>query len=530
MNQYVKKYRFQLIAAIISILISTAFAVSLQFFKGKVLDFAVAGDTGETIKYAIYLIIFIFVEIAFYYLYNLFSARFVVSSTKELKTDIFNSILHHSYIQYRNHLQGEYIARYTNEADLIMERRFAMLPMLWEIVLKVLFVSAALFFLDWRIALITIFLLTTPLYVPKLIEKSLQNAQANYIKSVELNLAKVNDWLSGFEIIKNFSIENHILRQFRMVNDDAMEKMFKDTQLGLISRLITTLMSYISYFVILAFATYLVLGGEFSAGDFFVSIGMIDQLSYPLISLSGIIRQLVAIRPSCQSMEKFIESSLGNLKHKTISTLAKDIRIIDLSFSYDKTKPLLNNINLVIEKGKRYLLQGPSGYGKTTLINLLLRYFDPDTGQILIDGDSITNYDDTYGLMTIVRQDNVLFHDTLRNNLTMYKEADETSLISLLNSLGLSKFANEKGLDTIVTESGTNLSGGEKKRICLGRALLRESEVLILDEPLANLDPISARAIETFLLNLSDRTMIVVSHQFSPDLLSGFDGVIEFGQ
>jgi ABC-type multidrug transport system fused ATPase/permease subunit len=184
----------------------------------------------------------------------------------------------------------------------------------------------------------------------------------------------------------------------------------------------------------------------------------------------------------------------------------------------------------VIEKGKRYLLQGPSGYGKTTLINLLLRYFDPDTGQILIDGDSITNYDDTYGLMTVVRQDNVLFHDTLRNNLTMYKEADDTTLISLLNSLGLSKFANEKGLDTIVTESGTNLSGGEKKRICLGRALLRESEVLILDEPLANLDPISARAIETFLLNLGDRTMIVVSHQFSSDLLNGFDGVIEFGQ
>ncbi len=529
MNKYVQKYRLLFIGAIISILISTAFAVLLQFFKGNVLDYAVAGNSHETIKYAIYLIGCILVEIGFYYLYSLFSARFVVNCTKGLKTDIFNSLLNHSYIQYKKHLQGEYIAKYTNEADLIKERRFAMLPMLWEIVLKILLVSAALFFLDWRIALITISLLTTPLYVPKLIEKSLHNAQANYIKAVESSLAKVNDWLSGFEIIKNFSIEQHILRQFRLVNDDAMDKMFKDTQLGLISRLITTLMSYLSYFVVLAFAAYLVLEGEFSAGDFFISIGMIDQLSYPLISLSGIIRQLVAIRPSCQTMEEFIQYSSAETKHNTISTFDNEIRLTNLSFSHDKTKPLLNNLNLVIEKGKRYLVKGPSGCGKTTLINLMLRYYDPDKGQVTIDGTPITNYTDTYGLMTIVRQDTILFHDTLRNNLTMYKDGNDSSLISLLNRFGLSKFANKNALDTMITENGTNLSGGEKKRICLARALLRDTEVLILDEPLANLDPLSARAIETFLLNLKERTMIVVTHQFSSDLIKGFDEVIEMG-
>ncbi len=529
MNKYVQKYRLLFIGAIISILISTAFAVLLQFFKGNVLDYAVTGNSHETIKYAIYLFGCILVEIGFYYLYSLLSARFVVNCTKGLKTDIFNSLLNHSYIQYKKHLQGEYIAKYTNEADLIKERRFAMLPMLWEIVLKILLVSAALFFLDWRIALITISLLTTPLYVPKLIEKSLHNAQANYIKAVELSLAKVNDWLSGFEIIKNFSIEQHILRQFRLVNDDAMDKMFKDTQLGLISRLITTLISYLSYFVVLAFAAYLVLEGEFSAGDFFISIGMIDQLSYPLISLSGIIRQLVAIRPSCQTMEEFIQYSSAETKHKTISALDNEIRLTNLSFSHDKTKPLLNNLNLVIEKGKRYLVKGPSGCGKTTLINLMLRYYDPDKGQVTIDGMPITNYNDTYGLMTIVRQDTILFHDTLRNNLTMYKDVNDSSLISLLNRLGLSKFANKNALDTMITENGTNLSGGEKKRICLARALLRDTEVLILDEPLANLDPLSARAIETFLLNLKERTMIVVTHQFSSDLIKGFDEVIEMG-
>ncbi len=529
MNKYIRKNRSQLIWAIVCIFINTLVAVALQFFKGDVLDYALAGDVGTTIKYALLLIGAILIEVGFYFLYNLLSARFVVNCTQGLKADIFNSLLNRTFIQYKEHPQGEYIARYTTQADLIKERWFSMLPMLWEIVLKVLFVSAALFLLDWRIALITIFLLTTPLYVPKLIEKRLQKAQKDYVEAVEINLAKINDWLSGFEVIKNFSIEHHIMRQFCDANDNTMDKMFKDTRLGLLSRLITTLISYLSYFIILAFSAYLVLVGEFSAGDFFVAIGMIDQLSYPLISLSGIIRQLIAVRPNCLDMAAFIASAPSTTKGKGISKLDTKICFSDVSFSYDETKPVLRNFNLVIEKGKRYLIKGPSGCGKTTLINLMLRYFNADQGNITVDGVPIENYDDTYDLMTVVRQETILFHDTLRNNLTLYREGTNTPLISLLTTLGLGKFANTNALDSMVTENGTNLSGGEKKRICLARALLRNTEVLILDEPLANLDSVTARAIETLLLSLKGRTLIIVSHQFSPDLIMGFDKVVEMG-
>ena len=173
-----------------------------------------------------------------------------------------------------------------------------MLPLFWEILLKIIFVSFALFVLDWRIALVTILLLTTPLYIPKLIEKRLQKAQTEYLKAVEDNLAKVNDWFSGFEIIKNHSIERQILVRFDQSNTLSMDKLLRDMVLGATAQLLTTLISYLSYFIVLACSTWLVLSGEFSAGDFFVAIGMIDQLSYPLISLAEIVRQFVAIRPS----------------------------------------------------------------------------------------------------------------------------------------------------------------------------------------------------------------------------------------
>ena len=207
MKKYQKHNSAYFVGALVCILISTVFAVVLQFFKGDVLDHAIAGETQATIKYAVLLIAFILGEVLFYFGYRQFSARFVVGSTKLLKRDIFESIIKRSYVDYKLLPQGEYIAKYTNEADTIKGRRFQMLPMFWEILFKIVFVSAALFVLDWRIALITIGLLTTPLYIPKLIEKRLQKAQTEYLKAVEANLAKVNDWLSGFEIIKNFSIE-----------------------------------------------------------------------------------------------------------------------------------------------------------------------------------------------------------------------------------------------------------------------------------------------------------------------------------
>ena len=332
MKKYQESNRRYFVGALFSVLISTVFAVVLQFFKGDVLDYAAAGEVQMTIRYAGLLIGFILCECLFCFLYDGLSAKFVTGCTRELKQDIFESIVKRGYVAYKEQPQGEYIAKYTNEADMIKNRRFSMLPMFFEIFFKIVFVSVALFLLDWRIAIITIVLLTTPLYIPKLIEKRLQNAQDAYIEAVEENLAKVNDWLSGFEIIKNFSIEQKIVGRFKSVNDNTMEKMLKDTQLGNVSRLITTLISYLSYFIVLACATWLVLKGDFTAGDFFVAIGMIDQLSYPLISLAGITRQLIAIKPACEEMEEFLNVPEITQNKNIIESLNNDIRFENVSF------------------------------------------------------------------------------------------------------------------------------------------------------------------------------------------------------
>ena len=525
MKTYEHANRRSYFAALFCTLMSSVFAVVLQFFKGAVLDHALAGQMEKTICYALLLIAFILLEVGGYYLSQRFSNRYVIGCISALRRDIFDSILRRDYISFKQRPQGEYIAKFMSEAETIRDRRFRMKPYLWEILFKIILVAAALFRLDWRIAIITIGLLTTPLYIPKLIEGRLQRAQTAYLAAMEENLTKVTDWLAGFEIIKNFSAENHIRARFREANDDAMDKLRHDTRLGAVSQLLTTLISYLSYYIVLVFSGALVLRGDFSAGDFFIAIGMIDQLSWPLISLANIIRQLLSVKPVCDSMADFLREAPEVQAVPSPAVLRADIRFREVSFSYDGQRPILDRFSLTVRKGEKCLLKGPSGCGKTTAVNLLLRYFDATDGSIELDGVPVGEYGSTYSLMTVVRQEAILFRDTLRNNLTLYQHIDDEGLIAVLNSVGLSRLAC--ALDEPVDENGSNFSGGEKKRICLARALLRDTQVLLLDEPLANLDPETAQRIEDLLLSIRDKTMIVVSHQFTESKLQQFDRVVD---
>lgn len=258
-----------------------------------------------------------------------------------------------------------------------------------------------------------------------------------------------------------------------------------------------------------------------------MAIGMIDQLSYPIISLAGIVRQLSAIRPACRKMEEFIAEPPQSGRRGAALRLRQDIRFREVCFGYEGRGTVLEGFSLTIKKGGRYLLKGPSGCGKTTAVNLLLRYYQPDAGEITVDGLPLGESGDPYARATVVRQEAVLFRGTLRDNLSMYRDIPEKRLLEALAGVGLGRFAGREALDWMVEEGGANLSGGEKKRVCLARALLRDTELLILDEPLANLDGETAERIEDLLLSIRDRTLLVVSHQFSAGKLPGFDQVVD---
>lgn len=505
-------------------------AVRVQFLKGHVLDGAIKGDTSSTRLFGLLLLLFIALEIGCYFVFDLVRGKFTVRSMTQLKGDYFKSLLRRKYRVFMSKTTGEYIAQYTNEMDMVENQYFTTWPLLAEVWIKIVTVSVSLFLLDYRIALVTLCLLTTPLYVPKLAEKKLQKAQTACVTQVERHLRKLNDWLRGFEVIKNYSAEETIAGHFDESNREAQNSHWQKRRMSYIMRSISATLSYVSHYIIIVIAAYFVLIKEFSAGSFFIAVGMIDQLSYPIISLSYLIQDVVSVKPVCASLSSFCayETETGDQASRSAESFEM-IEFSDVTFGFDNRR-LFSDLSMSFEKNKRYLIRGASGSGKTTAMDLLLNYYAPASGTVTIDGKPVEALRDIYRLVTVMRQEAFLFEDSLRNNLTMYRTIPDEKLIATLETVGLARFASRAQLDMVIQSDGDNLSGGEKKRIALARSLLRETPVLILDEPLANLDDENVSVIESLLLSITDRTVIIISHQFSKHLLDRFEQIYCFNE
>lgn len=527
MKKYIRASSSLLLLTIISALLGNLAAVALQFIKGNVLNTAITKNLDKLVLSSGLLIVVVLLECVLYYIYNQNRAKFTIKCSTLLREDYFSSLLNRDFADFRKKNTGEYLSKFSNDLELLKNMYFSNLTLLLYLLSKIIFVSVALVLFDWRIAFITIFLLSMPIYVPKLVEKKLVTARGEYVDSLEKNLNKMTDWLSKFETIKMFSIEKKISKLFAETNDNIAIKTMKDKQINNITNLLTMLMSYYSHIIIILVSAYFVYEGSFNAGMFFIAVSMIDQLSYPIISISGSFQNFISVRKIAKDVENEINQYTKKELSDCILELKNEIKLDNINFKYEGEHLLLSNLNFTFEKNKKYLIRGESGSGKTTIIDLMLNYMECESGEVLYDGIFAREIE-PYQYVTVIRQDAEIFNDTLQNNLTLFSNRfTDEELIDVLEKVNLQKFANKESLAMNLGENGSSLSGGERKRICFARALLRDTNVLIFDEPLANLDKNNIELIEDVLLNLEGRTMITISHAFTDSKLKKFNGILE---
>ena len=522
MKNIIKSHWKYLAICLLFVFIAGFAGTYVQFLKGELLDTALDGISAGVFRLAIAFFAAIAVEMASFYGYDYFRGRFSVANKKSLRSLYFDWLLMRSPVEAMALQQGEFVAQYTDQIDQVNESYLDNIPLLIEISSKTLIVSAALFWLDYRVALLTLFLLTMPLYIPKLMEKKLQNAKNESIDSFQKHLGNIVEWLSGFELIKNYSIEKVIARKFRESNEEVSDKLFRFKKVTYLSKTITALLSYMSHFIVIVATAALVLSGEFSAGDFFIAVGLIDQLSYPIIAISVYLQEFLSTKPLAKKLEALFEQTAEDGKRTLDIPNIDSVAFRHVCFGYGDAAPLLNDFSLTVNAGEKCIITGQSGSGKSTSMNLLLGYYEPRSGEILINGANAFCVKGLNERIAIMRQDPVLFNDTLRNNLTMYRDMGDDELIALLQKLNLSKFASREGLNAIISEGGSNLSGGERKRIALARTLLRKAPITIIDEPLANVDSETAEKIEDILSELSGGIVFVITHHFSDDKKKAF--------
>lgn len=331
------------------------------------------------------------------------------------------------------------------------------------------------------------------------------------------------------DIIKSFSASRIIKTKFHVLNDQTGKKNFEMKKMTYLLQVITSLLSYMSHFIIMFVAAIFVVKVFSHQESFFISISMIDQLSYPLITLSVFIQEIISTKPVKDQLDKAISYKPSHQGHIMISGPIHRVKYDHVSFAYDANE-IIRNFSLSINKNEKCLIMGPSGSGKTTLINLMLGNCQPSSGSVTINEHSTTDLSNNQENISIMRQDPFLFNESLRDNITMYADVSDEKIIKVLKKLGMDKFCNKEALDGFIQEHGSNLSGGERKRIALARTLLRDAPIIVLDEPHANVDMETLSKIETIIEEIENKILIVISHHFDASKEHGFDHIIRLNE
>ena len=273
---------------------------------------------------------------------------------------------------------------------------------------------------------------------------------------------------------------------------------------------------------------YFVIINQISIGEMMAITQLVNNIANPLGRLSNELPLLKSIKPVEQKIENYIKIDDVIQNKKCIKSIEK-ITFNHLYFSYDENKEIIHDFSYTFLKNKKYAIVGNSGSGKSTILKLILNYYDNYQGGLYINDIDINMIDMTsiYSNISVVHQNAPILNDSLKNNITYYNNYPDDQVYRVMKDAGLENFIKSlpNGLDTVINENGNNISGGEKQRISIARMLLKNVDLLIYDEPTSNLDNITAKEVETHLLD-ENKTCIMVTHRLDKELLNKFDEIL----
>jgi subfamily B ATP-binding cassette protein MsbA len=357
------------------------------------------------------------------------------------------------------------------------------------------------------------------------ISRSLKKSSAEVANLNSDSLSVLDETLSGLRVIKAFNSEPLLRDRFFTINNRLVTSKNKIGFRRDLASPVSELMGVMIFTAILFFGGQLVLSGEFSlTGSLFIAyLALFYQLINPTKALSASFSNMARGTAAIERIEEILNTKSAiddNPNGKKLEDFTDCIELRNVAFDYDGT-PILKNINLKVMKGKTVALVGSSGAGKSTLADLIPRFHDVSSGELLIDGVNIKEYSlrSVRDQISIVTQEPILFNDTIENNIRLGKQDAGLSQIE-----AAAKVANafnfitkkESGFETNIGDRGTKLSGGERQRLTIARAIVKNPPILILDEATSSLDTESERLVQDAINNLmQNRTSIVIAHRLS---------------
>lgn len=444
---------------------------------------------------------------------------------RDLRKAIYNKVLQLPMSFFTTEKKGNILSKSTNDIQEIEKSILGALEMMFRDPPKFFLYLITLFIMSWQLTLFVLVLLPISGFLISRIAKSLKRkAKKGQIKLGDV-LTLLEETLSGIRIIKAFNAEEELSGKFKKENDSHFRINTKIQRRQALASPLSEFMGAILISLILWFGGRMVLNPEPTlTGEFFITfIVIFSQLISPAKSFST---AFFKIQKGAASLDRIKELLKEDLRVKEIKNpkilppLANSIEFRNVGFKYDQDF-VLKDINLKINKGEMVALVGPSGGGKSTLADMLPRFYDPTEGEILIDGENIKNLkiQDIRDQMGIVTQESILFNDSVFNNITLGSdETREEPVIEAAKIANAHEFIlqSKDGYNSKVGERGGKLSGGQRQRISIARAVFKNPPILILDEATSALDTESEKQVQEALDNLMEnRTTLVIAHRLS---------------
>ncbi|HHW9866744.1 TPA: SAV1866 family putative multidrug efflux ABC transporter [Staphylococcus aureus] len=531
--QFVKPYKYRIFATIIVGIIKFGIPMLIPLLIKYAIDGVInnhALTTDEKVHHltiAIGIALFIFVivrppiEFIRQYLAQWTSNKILYDIRKKL----YNHLQALSARFYANNQVGQVISRVINDVEQTKDFILTGLMNIWLDCITIIIALSIMFFLDVKLTLAALFIfpfyiLTVYVFFGRLRKLTRERSQA---------LAEVQGFLhervQGISVVKSFAIEDNEAKNFDKKNTNFLTRALKHTRWNAYSFAAINTVTDIGPIIVIGVGAYLAISGSITVGTLAAFVGYLELLFGPLRRLVASFTTLTQSFASMDRVFQLIDEDYdikNGVGAQPVEIKQGRIDIDHVSFQYnDNEAPILKDINLSIEKGETVAFVGMSGGGKSTLINLIPRFYDVTSGQILIDGHNIKDFltGSLRNQIGLVQQDNILFSDTVKENILLGRPtATDEEVVEAAKMANAHDFIMNlpQGYDTEVGERGVKLSGGQKQRLSIARIFLNNPPILILDEATSALDLESESIIQEALDVLSkDRTTLIVAHRLS---------------
>lgn len=444
--------------------------------------------------------------------------------TNLLKLDLYKKMLGFETNFFNTKNSGDILQMFNRNADAACAGLLTNLKNFVQKVFTALSLIFVLFYNSWQLALVCVTILVVAFLPMTTLKKKIQSVFDSSLVAESSLMTAYNETYAGNKTITSYNLAEYQENKFKKILDGVFNLQMKMVQR---TRWLTPVMHIILSIGIGAaiwFGSYLVLNGIITSGGFVSFLTALIMLYNPMKSLGS---NYNSVLMSFMAIERVfnIMDSMPTISDKPsaieMPATHKEIVFKDLCFEYNQGTPILKNINLTVHQGEIVAFVGNSGGGKTTLVSLLPRFYDPTKGAILIDGTDIRDFSlkSLRQNIGVVFQDNFLFAGTIRENIMLGNEnATEEQLNTAIKMACLEEFVHslKKGLDTQIGERGILLSGGQKQRVAIARAFLKNAPILILDEATSALDNKSEAVVQQAIENLmKDKTVFVIAHRLS---------------